>query len=184
MKNSENFGSVRSAARIAGFVIDVIRHSSMAWLVVPRNSAPPRHPSPKNWPSPKIPTTASLPCSDKTVILTFPIRMKKTVSATSPWLKIFWFFPYVSIVFPAPIRRRNPLGSNASFSRICDVFRMVLFRHEAGAQHLVTGQREGGTVMRQIFPLCAVDDINRVGNTTQLVVSLQKQIAHGLRGAC
>jgi transposase, IS5 family len=36
------------------------------------NGWPLRHPSPKNWPGSKIPTTASLPCSDRTVSLTLP----------------------------------------------------------------------------------------------------------------
>src|ERR1700716_2366207 len=135
MKNAENFGSALSVASIADLDIDVIRHSSMAVLVALRNCAPVRQPSPKNCPSPKIPTTASLPCSDKTVILTLPLRMKKTLSATSPWLNIFWFLPYRSLGRPASIRHRNVLGANASFSRTLGELGIVLFRNRAGAQH-------------------------------------------------
>ena len=40
MKNVANFGSEVSAASIAGLVIDVIRQSSMAWLVVVRIGHP------------------------------------------------------------------------------------------------------------------------------------------------
>ena len=89
MKNSENFGSVANIASMALLVIDVMTDASMVWLVVVRTSAPSRHPSPKNCPSDKIATTASLPCSDNTVILTLPFWMKKTASAASPWLNIF-----------------------------------------------------------------------------------------------
>ena len=64
---------------MADLVIAVIRQSSMAWLVAVRSSAPSRHPSPKNCPAVKIPTTASLPCSDNTVIFTLPFWMKKTL---------------------------------------------------------------------------------------------------------
>src|SRR5713226_6561927 len=179
MKNAENCGSAPSVASIADFVIDVIRHSSMAVLVTLRNCAPMRQPSPKNCPSPKIPTTASLPCSDKTVILTLPFRMKKTLSATSPWPNIFWFFPYRSMVFPASIRPRNALGSNTSFSRTSGELGMVLFRNRAGAQHSRSPARpQAGAAMHHYNPvMCAVDDINRHGMTTQLVVSSCKDVA-------
>jgi hypothetical protein len=53
-------------------VIEVITHSSIAVVVAMRNGWPLRQPSPKNWPGSKIPTTASLPCSDRTVSLTLP----------------------------------------------------------------------------------------------------------------
>src|ERR1700736_6095954 len=171
MKNAENFGSAASVASIADFLIDVIRHSSIAVLVALRNCAPIRQPSPKNCPSPKIPTTAFLPCSDKTVILTLPFRMKKTLSATSPWPNIFWFLPYRSMVFPASIRPRNVLGSNASFSRTSGELGMVLFRKSGGSTTLsVTGKSpRAARQYATVVPLCAVDDINRNGITTQLV---------------
>ena len=52
-------------------------HSSIAVVVAIRSGWPLRHPSPKNWPGSKIPTTASLPCSDRTVSLTLPFERKK-----------------------------------------------------------------------------------------------------------
>src|SRR5258706_8073188 len=59
---------------IASLVIEVITHSSVAVVVAMRNGWPLRQPSPKNWPGSKIPTTASLPCSDRTVSLTLPFQ--------------------------------------------------------------------------------------------------------------
>src|ERR1700682_4704054 len=157
MKNAANCGSVLRAASIAGFVIEVIRHSSMAWLVEVRKFAPSRHPSPKNCPSAKIPTTASLPCSDNTVILTLPFWMKKSVSAMSPWLKIFWFLQYRSMVLPASARPRKALGSkipSEAEAWIDAVLGMVSVRHQAGSATLsVTGTSpQGDTVMNQYSP--------------------------------
>jgi hypothetical protein len=107
------------------------------WLVAARNLAPLRHPSPKNCPSAKIPTTASLPSSDKTVSLTLPSWMKNKVSATSPWLKIFWFLAYRSMVFPVPARARKARGSSPfSKTSVGDIWDMVLLRYQPGSTKL------------------------------------------------
>jgi hypothetical protein len=52
------------------WVIEVITHSSIAVVV----GWPLRQPSPKNSFGSKIPTTASLPCSDRAVSLTLPFQ--------------------------------------------------------------------------------------------------------------
>jgi hypothetical protein len=68
--------------------------------------------------------------------------MKNTVSATSPWLKIFWFLAYRSMVFPPPPRARKARGSSPlSKTWVCDVWDMVLLRHRPGSTTLsVTGK--------------------------------------------
>jgi hypothetical protein len=50
MNNSENFGSLLSAASIAALVMEVITQSSIAIVVEIRTGWPFRHPSPKNCP--------------------------------------------------------------------------------------------------------------------------------------
>ena len=52
---------------MASFVIEVIRHSSIAVVVAIRSLWPFRQLSPKNGPGSKIATTASFPCGDSTV---------------------------------------------------------------------------------------------------------------------
>src|SRR5216683_3343512 len=87
--------------------------------------------------------------------------MKKTVSAISPWLKIFWFFGNFSIVFPDPAWLRKARASNASFTRSGGVLCMVLVRCHGGSTTLfvtTTGRRgDAGTVI----PICRVSDLNR-----------------------
>src|SRR6202022_2051375 len=155
MKNAENIGSVANIESMPLFVIDVITDASMVWLVVVRTSAPSRPPSPKTCPSDKIATTASLPCSDNTVILTLPFWMKKTASATSPWLKIFRFFSYFSVVLPTAARPRKACGSKVPFGAcICGAFGMVRVRKWAGAQHSQSPAKAwGGAVMPHLNPI-------------------------------
>ena len=73
MNNAENFGSFSITASIVDFFIAVVRHGSIVVVVAMRNRWPLIQPSPKNWPASNSPTTASLPCSDRTTTLTLPL---------------------------------------------------------------------------------------------------------------
>src|ERR1700716_2975442 len=90
--------------------------------------------------------------------------MKKMLSATSPWLKTFWFLPYFSMVIPASARARKARGSKIRLEAwIANVLGMVLARHPAGGTTFsVTGEPREGTVTLSIVPLCSVDDTNSV----------------------
>ena len=63
----------RGQTRImVAFSSRMISHSVIVTAVAKRNGCPVRHPSPQNSSGPNTATTASLPCSDTTVTLTFP----------------------------------------------------------------------------------------------------------------
>src|SRR5260370_23737223 len=88
--------------------------------------------------------------------------MKKTVSAASPWLKIFWFFVYFSIVFPAPTWPRKVSGSKTPFGiSICDVLGMVSVRYQRREHNTLSHHNPKAWLRANIIPLCPVSDSNR-----------------------
>src|ERR1041384_4198502 len=80
--------------------------------VAMRCACPARHPSPKNSFAPRIATTASLPCSETTVIFTLPFWMKNTTSAGDPCEKTIWSLRYLPMLRPSPTLARKDFGLN------------------------------------------------------------------------
>ena len=68
--------------------------------------------SPKKFPVSSMPTTASLPRREITVIFTFPCRTKNTASAGSPWPNTTSASPYSVMLWPWPALAKNVSGSN------------------------------------------------------------------------
>src|SRR5580704_1556539 len=60
-------------ARIEQLIIRTITHSVIAETVPRRSGCPVKHPSPKKSPVARSATTASFPCSERTVFLTLPL---------------------------------------------------------------------------------------------------------------
>jgi hypothetical protein len=71
--SSANAGSSWITRIVSAFVIRTITHSVIAETVARRSGCPVKHPSPKKSPVPRSATTASFPCSERTVCLTLPL---------------------------------------------------------------------------------------------------------------
>src|SRR3981081_3198719 len=81
--------------------------------------------------------------------------MKKMLSATSHWLKTFWFLTNLSMAIPASARARKTRGSKIPLEAwIANVLDMVLVRHPAGSiTFSVTNEPREGTVIPQYSPV-------------------------------